>query len=112
MLILDAHQLGFLPRRLQLLALPQIGGKGHDLTLVGLLQPFQDHAGVEPSREGKDNAVDLIGHGWSDLPSNLACKLARNYRRAGIRGRPQVQPNRRGSIMQTGRHRAMPPQSG
>ena len=46
-------------RRLQLLALAEIGGEGDDLAIIGLLQPFQDHAGVEPARIGEDDAVDL-----------------------------------------------------
>ncbi len=49
-------------RRLELLALAEVGGEGDDLALIGLLQPFEDHAGVEPARIGEDDSVDLLGH--------------------------------------------------
>jgi hypothetical protein len=69
---LHARLLGLAPRGLELLALAEIGGEGHDLALIFLLQPFQDHAGVQPARIGEDDAVDagvadgavdLVGHG-------------------------------------------------
>ena len=62
MLRLHAGRLGLLARGLELLALAEIGGEGDDLTLIGLLQPFQDHAGVQSARIGEDDAVDLFGH--------------------------------------------------
>ena len=58
----DPHQLGLVPRRLQLLALAEVGGEGHHLAAIGLLQPFQDHAGVEAARKGEHDALDLVGH--------------------------------------------------
>jgi hypothetical protein len=45
-------------RRLQLLALAQIGGEGHHLAAVFGLQPFQDDRGVEPAGIGKH---DFLG---------------------------------------------------
>ncbi len=44
---LDAEHQRLLPRRLEFLALPEIGGKGDDLAAIGGLQPFQDDRGVE-----------------------------------------------------------------
>ena len=44
----DAKQFRLLTRRLKLLALAEIGGKGHHLATVGHLQPFQNDRGVEP----------------------------------------------------------------
>ena len=70
MLGLDPHHLRLGARRLDLLALAEVGGEGHDFAAVGLLQPFEDHAGVEPARIGKDDAADFsvrgicgLGHG-------------------------------------------------
>ena len=54
----DAQHLGLAPRRLQLLALAEIGGEGHDLAAIGLLQPFQDDRGVEAAGIGEHNLVD------------------------------------------------------
>ena len=60
---LDPHQLGLGARRLQFLALAEIGGEGHDLAGIGLLQPFEDDAGVEAARISEDDAVDRLRHG-------------------------------------------------
>ena len=60
---LDAGHLRLLAGGLQLLALPEVGGEGHHLALIGLLQPFQDHARIQPARIGENDTVDLIGHG-------------------------------------------------
>ena len=53
-LLLDAEQLGLAAGRLQLLALAEVGGKGHDLAAVGLLQPLQDDRRVQPAGVGQD----------------------------------------------------------
>src|SRR3546814_3140119 len=60
---LDTRGLGLLARGLEFLALPEIGGEGDDLAIIGLLEPFEDHARVQPARIGKDDSVDLLGHG-------------------------------------------------
>ena len=60
---LDAHQLRLGARRLEFLALAEIGGEGDDLAIVGLLQPFEDDAGVEAARIGEDHAIDGLRHG-------------------------------------------------
>src|SRR3546814_17744584 len=60
---LDTRGLGLLARGREFLALPEIGGEGDDLAIIGLLEPFEDHARVQPARIGKDDSVDLLGHG-------------------------------------------------
>ncbi len=45
---------------LELLALTEIGGEGHDLATVFGLQPAQDHARVEPARIGQDNLLHRL----------------------------------------------------
>src|SRR3546814_6939554 len=62
MLGLDPHQLGLGTRRLEFLALPQVGGEGHHLAAIGDLQPLQDDAGIEAARIGKDDALEGLGH--------------------------------------------------
>ncbi len=61
--LLDPHELRLLARRLELLALADIGGEGHHLALIGLLQPAQDHRGVEPAGISQDNFPYLAAHG-------------------------------------------------
>ena len=46
------------PCGFELLALAEVGGEGHDLALIGLLEPFQDDAGVEAARISEDDAID------------------------------------------------------
>ncbi|OIQ66955.1 hypothetical protein GALL_514710 [mine drainage metagenome] len=46
------------PRRLDLLALAQVGGEGHDLRAIFRLQPLQDDRGVQPARIGEDDFLD------------------------------------------------------
>ncbi len=55
-----AHGLGLGPRRLELLALPEVGREGHDLAAVSFLQPPQDDRGVEPTGVGEDDLVDVV----------------------------------------------------
>ena len=60
---LDAQHLGLLARRLQLAALAQVGGEGHDLGAIFGLQPLQDDRGIEAARIGEDDFLDLLlGH--------------------------------------------------
>ena len=47
------------PRRLDLLALAEIGGEGDDLRAIFGLQPFQDDRGVEPARISEDDLLRL-----------------------------------------------------
>src|SRR5690606_2973357 len=58
---LDAHHLRLGARRLELLALAEVGGEGDDLAVVSHLQPLEDHAGVEAARVGQHDTLD-IGH--------------------------------------------------
>ena len=57
-----AEQFGLAPRRFELLALAEIGGEGDDLAAIGLLQPAQDHRGVEPARIGEHHLLHHIRH--------------------------------------------------
>ena len=50
---LDAERERLRPRRLQFLALAEIGGEGDDLAAIGRLQPFEDDRGVEPAGIGE-----------------------------------------------------------
>ena len=59
--LLHAQELGLLARRLDLLALADIGGEGHDLAAIRLLQPFEDDRGVEAPRIGEDDLLDRMG---------------------------------------------------
>ncbi len=56
----DPHILRLLARRLQLLALAEIGGEGHHLAVIGLLQPLQDDRGVEPAGIGEHHFADFF----------------------------------------------------
>ncbi len=88
---LDAEQDRLLPRRLQFLALAEIGREGHDLAAVGGLQPLQDDGRVEPAGIGEDDAIDLLrgllhgstSAGWGGSPT-----LARNGPGLARRGVP------------------------
>ena len=59
---LDAGHLRLAARGFEFLALAEIGGEGHDFAAIGLLQPLEDDAGVEATRIGEDDAIDLISH--------------------------------------------------
>jgi hypothetical protein len=60
---LDAQKLGLLARRLQLLALAEIGGKRHHLAAIGGLQPLEDDGGVEAAGIGEHDLVHaLLSH--------------------------------------------------
>ena len=58
---LDPELQRFAPRRLQLLALAQVGGEGHHFALIHVLQPFQDDRGIQATRIGQHDFLD-IGH--------------------------------------------------
>ena len=61
---LDTEQQRLLAGGLQFLALAEIGGEGHDLAVIGGLQPFQDDRGVEAAGIGEHDLVHaLVGHG-------------------------------------------------
>ena len=79
--LLDAEHLGLAARRLQLLALAEIGGEGHHLAAVGRLQPFQDDRGVEPAGIGEHDLLDAFSHEKSLEPRRPA-EIARDYRAA------------------------------
>ncbi len=56
---LDAEQQRLLARRLELLALAEIGGESHHLAAIGGLQPFQDDRGIEPARISEHDLLDI-----------------------------------------------------
>src|SRR3546814_14590067 len=61
--LLYAEQLCPASRRLHLLALAVIRGEGHDLAVIGSLQPAQDDGCIEAAGIGEDDFFDLVGHG-------------------------------------------------
>ena len=72
------------PRRLQLLALAEVGGEGDHLAAVGLLQPLQDDRGVEAARIGEHHLLHLLRawrswRHWTDR-AGLRRKFAAHYR--------------------------------
>ncbi len=65
---LDAQGERLLARGLDLGALAQIGGEGHDLGAIFGLQPFEDHRRVQPARIGEDHFLHIsLGH-WKAIP--------------------------------------------
>ena len=60
--LLDAEHLGLLACRRQFFALPQIGGEGHHLAVIGFLQPFQNDRGVETAGIGQNDLLDIARH--------------------------------------------------
>ena len=79
---LDAEHLGLRARRLQLLALAEVGGEGDDLGLVGLLQPLQDDRGVEAARIGEHDLLHLAlgALGGHCMPRFAGVRIAAHYR--------------------------------
>ena len=61
--LLDAEQLRLGAGRLQLLALAEVGGEGHHLAMVGVLQPAQNDRGIQPAGVGEDDFFDCMFHG-------------------------------------------------
>ena len=61
--LLDPQRLGLGPGLAQLLALAQVGGKGHHLAAVGILQPAQDDGGIEAARIGEHDFFNGFAHG-------------------------------------------------
>ena len=76
----DAEQQRLLPRRLELLALTEIGSKSHHLASIGGLQPLQDDRGIEPARIGEHDFL-YVSFG---LPSDIGdCRLEKLRRTIG-----------------------------
>mmetsp|Transcript_7376 Transcript_7376/g.20112 ORF Transcript_7376/g.20112 Transcript_7376/m.20112 type:complete len:469 (-) Transcript_7376:44-1450(-) len=57
--LLDASSLGLLPRRLELLALSEIRGKGDHLAVVLLLKPLEDDRRIQTARVRQHHLVHL-----------------------------------------------------
>ena len=60
--LLDPHHLGFLAGRLQFFTLPQIGGEGHNLTAIGVLQPAQDDRGIQATGICQYDLINVFFH--------------------------------------------------
>src|SRR6185312_11739820 len=98
-------QFGLLPRRAELLALPEIGGERHDLAAVGGLQPAQDHACVQATGIGENDFLHILDAHWDpSWPMGGGNALAGRGARSGI---PEPRPvwavvpagNRRGFVV-------------
>ena len=76
-----AEHLGLAPRRLDLLALAEIGGEGHYLRIIFRLQPFEDDRRVEAAGIGEHHLQLLLGHSrilvGASRPSSKASRPAR-----------------------------------
>ena len=93
---LDAEHQRLLARRLELLALAEIGGEGHHLAAIGRLQPFEDDRGVEPARIGEHDFLDVA------FLSSSACEILcaavdgrqnrADYRRNAQKRRNRIRP--------------------
>ncbi|MFZ0239468.1 MAG: hypothetical protein WAL37_19245 [Xanthobacteraceae bacterium] len=66
---LYAKRQRFLPRRFELIALAEIGGKGDDIAAIGRLQPFENDRRIQPAGLGQHHfphvflAHAVRGHG-------------------------------------------------
>ena len=58
-----AQLLGLGPRRLDLLALADVGGKGDDRAAVALGEPLQNDRGIEATRVGEHDFLHRVRHG-------------------------------------------------
>ena len=74
---LDAEQLGLAPRRLDLLALAEIGGEGDDLAPIFGLQPFEDDRGVEPARISEHDLLGLVSHQFRVMRRSFSWPIMR-----------------------------------
>ena len=54
---LDPHFVQFFP-------LPQISGKGHHRTLIGLHEPLENDRGIQPAGVGQDDFVDICHNSY------------------------------------------------
>src|SRR5256714_179672 len=61
-LLLDAHLQRLVARRLDFLALADVGGEGDHFAAVLVLQPLEDHRGVEAPGIGEHHLADLAFH--------------------------------------------------
>ena len=59
-LFLDTHLDGLGARRGDFLALADVGGEGHHLAVVHILQPLEDDRGVEAARVGEYDLADFF----------------------------------------------------
>ena len=79
----SAHHLGLGAGGLELLALAEVGGEGHHLAAIAVLQPAQDHRGVEPAGIGQHDLVDsTLRHARLQLRRPAGRALAGRHRAA------------------------------
>jgi hypothetical protein len=91
---LDAEKERLLARRLELVALAEIGSEGDDLATIRGLQPLQDDRGIEPARIGEHDLFHLalfgiaLRHsavaGDAGPPPGVVGKADAPLRRAGL----------------------------
>ena len=62
--LLDPEHFGLGPSFFEFIPLADVGREGHDLAVVGLLKPFEDHRGIEPARVGEHNLLHVSRHGF------------------------------------------------
>src|SRR5690606_41496045 len=58
---LDTHGLGLGAGRLDLFALTEVGGEGHYFAVIGILQPLENHRGVQATGIRQDYLL-YVGH--------------------------------------------------
>ena len=61
---LDAEHQRLLPRRFELLALPEIGGESDDLAAISGLQPLEDDRRIQPTGIGQHDFFHFILGHW------------------------------------------------
>src|SRR5882672_10153934 len=92
---LDAEQQRLLPCGLQLLALAEVGGEGHDLASVGGLQPLQNDRGIETARIGEHYLLHILAHKnpMGIVGALWPLRISRDYRQNALmckRGAPKA----------------------
>ena len=108
--VLDAHHLGLLARRLEFVALAEIGGEGDDLGAEFGLQPFQDDRGVEPARIGEHDLLDVFPLRHAGPRFDLTGPIAVPFGRTHIRKGGADKPRRLGHASVTRRRKSCEPE--
>ena len=57
--LLDAQSLRLGARRLHFFALAEVGGEGHHFTVIGVLQPLENHRGVQATGIGQNYLLNV-----------------------------------------------------
>jgi len=80
--LLHPQRLGLGPRRLHFLALTDVGGERHHLAAIGLLQPFEDHRGVQAAGIGQHHFLHFAHEAPTRFP----------WKRGILSGPPEREP--------------------